>query len=145
MGKIILNLPPFWISNNELQEQEFKNEKKNTNKHSSVPEYCDMTLSFPAFGKKGGSFKIVIFPVQYSILYTDPDSKENIFRKLLNWGDSKNSIYCNVLPFLAEPSCILTLYYLQLYKLCLHLLLQSVLQIQTLPQHLHSKFRQVYL
>ena len=69
-------------------------------------------LSFPAFGKKGGSFKIVIFPVQYSILYTDPDSMENIFRKLLNWGDSKNSIYCNVLPFLAEPSCILTLYYL---------------------------------
>ena len=46
-GKMILKLPPFWISNEELKERGNSNENKNTNKHISVAAKCNITLNFP--------------------------------------------------------------------------------------------------
>ena len=61
IGKIIFKLPPFWISNKELNSN--SNENKNTNKHISVAAKYNITLYFPALdippsiGRKAGISK----------------------------------------------------------------------------------------
>ena len=58
-GKIILNLPPFLISNEEFQERKIQMK----NKHISVAAKRNITLNFPALdiprsiGRKAGISK----------------------------------------------------------------------------------------